>query len=373
MSSPKTTINEITAVLRPDAVRLTTQTGESKDIGYTDFLQFLQKHVGVLEDDIKSATFKPRLPQSCVWMKVSKSQLDLTLYFNESVETLNFIDRTFEKCVTPNIIVQITMQPSKRGTATQNTGDREAFPTGWFIADARWYCTNKKPEELNFPISGASTDNAVWYLPVGNIYSDGRMCTGQNPYPEVMKNDFRILDTLFLDIFVRGTFNNDLSVNHVSFGIGNRDVLELYSKCHRFPYEILRNYRGPNKRPESMSETIKFQRDELKSIYENKLLEIHDWFIQQRIPAPISASEAGKDLKIGVLENRLRDAEARFAERERQLTETFQAGLAKAKARESAAAAEEESSTPKKARAVRKKKSNSVEVEIEVETSNSTY
>lgn len=270
-------MNELTAILRHDAVRLCATTGETKDLSYSEFLQYMQRHVGMLDDEVKSSSFTSRLPRSCVWLKISKSEIKMALYFPESVETLTHTNRVYEKCVTPNIIVMVTLGPTKGATARSG----EAFPSSWFVSDARWFSTSKSSEELTFPIDHrASSDNVsnqIWYLPVGNIYDDYRMCIGSNPYPDVKNSDFRVMDSFFYDIFVRGVFNNDLHVHDVNFSVSNTEILNLYSKCHRFPYEIMRNYSGPHTRVSSASDAIRNQEVELDKEKLAKLNELIKW------------------------------------------------------------------------------------------------
>lgn len=265
-------IPELHATLRPDAVRLQAHTGEEKDISYKDFLTFLQVHTGTLQEEAGRSSTYFRLPESCIGVSFSANSIEMTLYFREAKRDLYFGSRCYKDCALPNVVIQVSMKPSRERSAADKASSG-GLPSNWYVVNARWYCTDLPPGQVRIPVSH-SQSNHMWILPVPNMYDNGKMCTGDNGFPDVRGLDFRVMDSLYEDILVKGRFNNDLSVRDVSFGMRNEESISLYSRCYRFPYEILRGFTGGKFSPSDIGSTVRGIRKELKEKLTSDVKEI---------------------------------------------------------------------------------------------------
>jgi hypothetical protein len=163
----------------------------------------LKNNVDSLKDVTDKGTIY-QLPYGVFYMYASEESIKLSLYYHECVRNINFRGNE-RRSVVPNIIISQTLTRDK------------AVRAKWRVADTRYYATNKSLLELPRQFISSSIDG-ISLLPFTNVYSDARLCYGDNVrVSEITLPDMRPLNWYY-EILFTAPFNNDLGIYALKSG-----------------------------------------------------------------------------------------------------------------------------------------------------------
>lgn len=231
-SNEEVTVKGITVDLLDEGVRVNMGKGLYKVISYEDFTNSLKSIISP-ESPTESKT-EFYLPAGVAYISVSKTFLHLSCYYPETTRNVKFSSRNGKSydrlSVIPNIIISHVLE---KGTSSNE----------WVIKEPRYMATPRKLSELPKKYYGPNSADKICNLPFTNIYSDGRMCFGENVKPKNIKTpDLKGLHWFYEILFI-SPFNEDLGLPGVT-GIPNVpawfDLLaDRAAKNLGFPYENL--------------------------------------------------------------------------------------------------------------------------------------
>lgn len=168
------------------------------------------------------------LPRNTLMFAKNINSMELNTYWPEMVSEITFKGMTGKISIPiPNVVIHMKLELNSNDT---------------YSVHARYFCTQKKPGELDTTggfISKADSSKGIYLLPLPNIFGDGRACYGGNTMPNGFKTDLRGLDWYYL-FLINSQFNSDLSVPGSTIS-SPADYIKFLKGKTEFPYsEVLR-------------------------------------------------------------------------------------------------------------------------------------
>lgn len=206
-----------------------------KRISIKDYASVINSLVAEEDQNIAESTI--RYPASIHSVSRTNQGYIVNLYYDEREAEVRHTAAGRHTIYMPNVMIRVELR------------DVQGKPGEFSLGSIRWFATDKTRIALptDWPTSSNSRDH-IWTLPLPNIFSDARMCTGGNRLPSVIYYDWTVLDMLYNDVLIGSPFNNDLSINCLEDSMRPdawiRHLAEHYNdeETERFPYELLVNY-----------------------------------------------------------------------------------------------------------------------------------
>lgn len=211
----------------------------NKNISIKDFSSVVSSMLSELNEDPSGVSF--RYPSSIHSVtKVSGGYFVNLYYEGKEADIIHNSLRGPKTIYLPNVMIRVELR------------DIKGKPGSFSLGDIYWYATDKSRIALptEWPKGGCS-QNHIWTLPLPNIYSNAKMCTGGNRLPSVVYQDWTVLDMLYNDVLIKSAFNNDLNINGLARTSGTTTPSEWVQELHahwknkdtsEFPYDKLINY-----------------------------------------------------------------------------------------------------------------------------------
>lgn len=203
--------------------------GMVKAISLGDFISTLSKTVK--QENTLNAIL---LPANCYTYGQSLTELKLACYYPGRLRKIKFYRKHSDSTTIdyvipfPNIIISHSLK--KRADT-------------WEHQDARYFATSKTIGQLDRTFIWVENQlNQIWTLPFANIYTEGRLCQGQNSLPKIFKDQYNLrgLDWHFAVLY-NSSFNEDLLVPSLPRSKKAEAWYKEISEYQAFPYELLKN------------------------------------------------------------------------------------------------------------------------------------
>lgn len=230
-------MSNFTATVTAEGFVTVQNEGFAKNISLGDYLTLLRSIADEQEEDNEVGS-PIRYPSSIHSSSKTSTGYIVNLYYPEREAVLEHSCGGNYEVYMPNVMICIELR------------EVNGRPGEFSLGNIYWLATDKEPNELptTWPRGGNSSDH-IWTLPLPNVWSDSRMCTGGNRLPSVIYYDWTMLDMLYNDVLLGSPFNNDLSVSGLRSDSSNGStwlgVIEQWYKREdttKFPYEKLVNY-----------------------------------------------------------------------------------------------------------------------------------
>lgn len=202
--------------------------GLNKSISIADFRDFINSIVGEEESNVPPIA----LPFGCFMFNRSGEHLRINCYHKEVVANIVYDTRdskSSKKKYTiplPNIIISFNLKKVEDGL--------------WQLLTAKYFSTPKTVTQLpdNIFMDNVNSDFGIYKLPISNMYSENKMCFGNNTMPVRFTNNLRGLD-YYYQVLTKAPFNADLGINGLTTRYNPQSWYEFLDKKTEFPYELL--------------------------------------------------------------------------------------------------------------------------------------
>ena len=229
------------ALFQDTYVNIEDNNGNTKNASYKDFFSGA---LGIFSDKLDNSELQSE-SESIVWpvntvLSTSESVtlqngdlkkvLKLVVYFPAIVTDLHHRSTKVKNCHLPNILIQFVLNKVLKKGSDNKT-------VRWGVRSANYFCTPLSMDELNLErvIAGTDPRRGIYALALPNMYSDGRMCYGENSVPSSFEDNLRGL-SWYNELIPESPFNSDLSIPGLSSSPDCLPWLRELPKSATFPY-----------------------------------------------------------------------------------------------------------------------------------------